>query len=144
MYELSTTKGVPDSFQFATSKYRCNYEVNDCVPYSIQVANPKESSNKEVDNSNISNPFKCDILPDVTSDEDETASMGYSKRNPYTSLRFWEGVAFYKTEMALNNSCIWVDYLYRGNKKIHIHKQNSKIYKLVIFKHFNLSHLKYL
>jgi hypothetical protein len=32
MYELSTIQGVHDSFQVATEKVPCNYEVNDGVP----------------------------------------------------------------------------------------------------------------
>jgi hypothetical protein len=102
------------------------------------------SSNDEVDNSDSSDPFKCYIMPDMSSDDDETASIKYLKRNPDTSLRYWEGVAFYNTERALNHSCIWGENLYRGNKKMHIHTQRSKIYKLGIFKHFNLAHVKYL
>jgi hypothetical protein len=91
MYELSTTQGVHDSFQVATEKDPCNYEVNDGVPDSIQVAKTKESSNEEVDNSDNINPFKHDIMPGVSSDEDETASMMYLKRNPDPSLRLWGG-----------------------------------------------------
>jgi hypothetical protein len=106
MYELSTTQDVPDSFQVATAKDPCNCEENDGLPDSIQMAIAKESANEEDDNSNISDPFKCDIIPDVSSAEDETASMMYLKRNQEPSLRFWEGAAFYKTEMLLNNSCI--------------------------------------
>jgi hypothetical protein len=33
---------------------------------------------------------------------------------------------------------------YRGNKKMHIHKQRSKLYKLGLFKQHNVAHLKYL
>jgi hypothetical protein len=54
------------------------------------------------------------------------------------------GVSLYKTERALNTSCIRVDNFYSGNNEMHIHKHRSKIYKLGIFKHFNLAHLKYL
>jgi hypothetical protein len=78
MYEFSTTQGVPHSFQVATAKYHCNYEVNDGVPDSIQVATAKDSSNEDVDNSKNSDPFNCNIMPDVSSDEDETASIKYS------------------------------------------------------------------
>jgi hypothetical protein len=82
------------------------------------VATSQDFSNEEVDNSDNSDPFNCDIMPDVSSDEEETASIKYLKRNPDPSLRYWEGVAFYKTERALNNSCIWADNFYRENKKI--------------------------
>jgi hypothetical protein len=42
MYKLSTIKGVPDSFSFATAKDPCNYKVNDGVPNIIQMATSKE------------------------------------------------------------------------------------------------------
>jgi hypothetical protein len=76
-----------------------------------------------------------------SSDEDESASIKYLKRNPDRSLRSWDGVSFYNTEMTLNNACIRAENFYRGNKKMHIHKQRSKIYKLVKFKQHNLAHL---
>jgi hypothetical protein len=81
------------------------------------VATAKDSTNEEFDNSDNSN-----IMPDVLSDEGETASMKYLQRKPDPSLRYWEGVAFYKTERALNNSCIRVEIFYRGNKNTHIPK----------------------
>jgi hypothetical protein len=52
------------------------------------VATSKVSSNQEVDNIDQIN---CDIMLDVSSDEDETASIKYLKRNPDPSLRYWEG-----------------------------------------------------
>jgi hypothetical protein len=76
-----------------------------------------------------------------SSDEDESASIKYLKRNPDRSLRSWDGVSFYNTEMTLNNACIRAENFYRGNKKMHIHKQRSNIYKLVKFKQHNLAHL---
>jgi hypothetical protein len=66
------------------------------------------------------------------------------KRNPDPLLESWDGVCFYNTERTLNNACIRAENFYRGNKKMHIHKQRSKIYKLVKFKQYNLAHLKYL
>jgi hypothetical protein len=79
---------IPLDSRVATAKDPCNYyEVNDGVPNSIQVETAKESSNEEVDKNNNSDPFKCDILPDVSSGEDETASMKYLKRNSDPSLR---------------------------------------------------------
>jgi hypothetical protein len=66
------------------------------------------------------------------------------KRNPDPSLRSWDGVCFYNTERTLNNPFVRDDNFYRVNKKMHIHNQRSKIYKLGIFKKFNLTHLKYL
>jgi hypothetical protein len=108
------------------------------------VATAEDALNEAVKNSDNTDPFNCGIMHDVSSDEDETASIKYLKRNPYPSLRYWEDVAFYKTERALNNSCIRAENFYRGNKKMHIRKQRSKIYKLGIFNHFNLAHLKYL
>jgi hypothetical protein len=102
MYELSITQDVHDSFQYTAAKYPCNYEVNDGIPDSIQVATAKDSSNEEIDNSNNSDPFNCDIMPS-SSDEVETASTKYFKRKPDPSLRYWKVVDFYKTERALNN-----------------------------------------
>jgi hypothetical protein len=143
-FQVSTTHGVPDSFQVASAKDPSNYEVNyDAVTDSIQLATANNSSNENMDNSDNSNLFQCDIMPS-SSDEGETASIKYLKRNHDPSLRYWEDVAFFKTERALNNSCIQEENFYRGNKKMHVHKQRSKIYKLGIFKKFNLAHLKYL
>jgi hypothetical protein len=143
-FQFSTTQGAPDSFKVATAKDPNNYEVNDdVVPDTIQLATAKNSSNEDMDKSDNSDTFQCDIMP-YSSGEDESASLKYLKRNPDPSLRYWEGVAFYKTERAFNNSCIRADNFYRGNKKIHVHKQRSKIYKLGILKHFNLAHLRYL
>jgi hypothetical protein len=79
-----------------------------------------------------------------SSDEDESASIKYLKKNHDPSLRYWDSVALYKTERELNNACSRADNYYRGNKKMHIHKQRSKIYKLVKFKQYNLAHLNYL
>jgi hypothetical protein len=66
------------------------------------------------------------------------------KKNHNPSLRSWDGVCFYNTERTLNNACIRVDKLYRGNKKMHIHKQRYKIYKLGMLKKINYAHHKYL
>jgi hypothetical protein len=66
------------------------------------------------------------------------------KRNPDPPMRSWDGVSFYNTESTLKNTCIRADNFCRGNKKMHIHKQRSKIYKLVKFKQHNLAHIKYL
>jgi hypothetical protein len=79
-----------------------------------------------------------------SSEEDELASIKYLKRHPDPSLRSWDGASFYNTERTLNNACIRADNYYRGNKKMHIHKQSSKLYKLGLFKQHNLAHLKYL
>jgi hypothetical protein len=100
-------------------------------------------TNDETDKSDKSDPFHCDIMPS-SSDEDKSASIKYLKRNPDPSLRSWDGVSFYNTERTLNNVCIRAENFYRGNKKMHIHKQRSKIYKVVRFKQHNLAHLKYL
>jgi hypothetical protein len=48
MCKLSTIKGLPDSFHFATAKDPINYEATDGVPESIQVATSKEVSSEEV------------------------------------------------------------------------------------------------
>jgi hypothetical protein len=142
-FQLSITQGIPDSFQVATAKDPSNYEVNDdVVPDSIQLATSKDSSNEDIDSSDNSDPFQCDIMS-ASSDEGKNASLKYLKRNPDPLLRYWEGVAFYKTERALKNSCIRAYNFYRGNKKMYVHKQRTKIYKLGLFKHFNLDHLKY-
>jgi hypothetical protein len=42
---------IPDSFQVATAKDTCKYEVNGGVPDIIHAATARESSNEEVDNS---------------------------------------------------------------------------------------------
>jgi hypothetical protein len=96
-----------------------------------------------MDKSDNSDQFHCDIMPS-SSDEDESASIKYLKKIPDPLLRYWYGVAFYKTEMALNNACIRPENFYIRNKRMHVHKQRSKIYKLGIFKHFNLAHPNYL
>jgi hypothetical protein len=109
---LSITQGLPDSFQVATAKYPINYEVNDDVaPDSFQVATAKDPHNYEVDddvasdsiqlattryssnfsnedigNSDNSDPFQCDIMLS-SSDDDETESIKYLKRNTDPSLR---------------------------------------------------------
>jgi hypothetical protein len=79
-----------------------------------------------------------------SSDEDESESIKYLKRNPDLSLGSWDGICFYNTERTLNNACIRAENFYKGNKKMHIHKQRSNIYKLAKFKQYNLAHLKYL
>jgi hypothetical protein len=96
-FQLSTNQGVPDSLQIATVKDPNNYEVNeDIVSDSIQLASGKNSSNEDMEKSYNSDPFHCDIMPS-SSDEDESASIKYLKKNHDPSLRYWDGVAFYKT-----------------------------------------------
>jgi hypothetical protein len=90
-----------------------------------------------------SDPVYCVIMP-ASSDEDKSASIKYLKRHQDPLLGSWDGVSFYNTERTLNNACIRAENFYRGNKKMHIHKERSKIYKLGIFKQHNLVHLKYL
>jgi hypothetical protein len=99
--------------------------------------------NDDTDKSDNSDRFNCDITPS-SSDENESASIKYLKRYPDPSLRSWDGASFYNTERTLNNACIRAENFYRGNKKMHIHKQRYKMYKLVIFKQHNLVNLKYL
>jgi hypothetical protein len=116
------------------------------VPDSIVLAsgtNLPNPPNDDTDKSDNSDPFHCDIMPS-SSDKDESASIKYLKRHPDPSLRSWDGVSFYNTERTLNNACIRGENFYRLNKKIHIHKQRSKIYKMGIFNQHNLAHLKYL
>jgi hypothetical protein len=122
-YELSTIHGLPGSFQVATAKDPCNYEVNGVVPDIILVATSNESPNEEVDNND---PYQCDIMPS-SSDEDETASITYLKKNQDPSLDYWEGVAFHKSYKALSNSLIWADHYYRGHKMMQIHVQKSNV-----------------
>jgi hypothetical protein len=139
-----TDPGVPDSFKRSTAKDPNNYEVvEDGVSVSILLASGMNSPNDDMDKSDNSDPFHCDIMPS-SSDEDKSASIKYLKRNPDPSIRSWDGVCFYNTERTLNNACIRADNFYIGNKRMHIHKERSKIYKLGIFKHINLAHLKYL
>jgi hypothetical protein len=76
------------------------------------VATSKDYSIEDFDNSDNNKPFKCDTMHS-SSDEDETASIQYLKRNLDPSLRYWEGVAFYKTERSLNNACIWAENFHR-------------------------------
>jgi hypothetical protein len=136
--------GVPDSFQLSTAKDPNNYGVpKDGVPDSILLASGMNPPNYDTDKSDNSDLFHCDSMPS-SSDEDESASIKYLKRYPDSSLRSWDGVSFYNTKRTLNNACIRAENFYRGNKKMHIHKQRSKIYKLVEFKQHNLAHLKYL
>jgi hypothetical protein len=52
------------------------------------------------------------------SDEDESASIKYLKKNPDPSLRYWDGVDFYITERALNNARIQAENIYRENKRM--------------------------
>jgi hypothetical protein len=144
-FQISTTHGLPDIFQVvATAKDPNNYEVKEyVVPDSILLASGKKSSNEDMDKSNNSDPFHCGIIPS-SFDEDESASIKYLKKKPDPSLRYWDGVSFYKSGRTVNNACIWADNYYRGNNKMHIHKQRSKIYKLVKFRQYNMAHLKYL
>jgi hypothetical protein len=142
-----TNHGVPDSFQLSTAKDPNNYGVpEDGVPDSIVLVsgmNLPNPPNYDTDKSDNSDPFHCNIMPS-SSDEDESASIKYLKRHPDPSLRSWDSVYVYNTERTLNNVCIRYENFYRGNKKMHIHKQGSKIYKLVKFKQHHLAHLNYL
>jgi hypothetical protein len=143
-HPLSTNHGVPYSFQPSTAKDPKHYGLpkdglSDRYPLVLGM-NP---SNDDTDISENSDPFNCDILPS-SSDEDESASIKYLKRHPDPSLRSWDGASFYKTEKTLNNACIRAENYYRGNKKMHIHKQRSKLYKLGLFKQHSVAHLKYL
>jgi hypothetical protein len=141
---ILTTQGLPDSFQLSTAKDPNTYELEeDGVPDIILLASGMNLQNNDTDKSDNSDPFHCDIMPS-SSDEDESASIKYLKKNPGLSLRSWDGVRFYNTERTLNSACIRAENFYRGNKKMHIHIQESKIYKLVKFKQYNLAHLKYL
>jgi hypothetical protein len=139
-----TNNGVPDSFQISTTNDPNTYGVvEDGVPGSILLASGFNSPNDDMDKSDNIDPFHCDITPS-SSDEDESASIKYLKKSPAPSLRSWDGVCFYNTERTLNNACIMAENFDRVNKNMHIHKQMSKIYKLVKFKQYNLAHLKYL
>jgi hypothetical protein len=76
-FQISTTQGLPYSFQLATDNDPNNYEVKeDAVPYSIQLASGKKSSNEDMDKSDNS-----------SYDEDESASITYLKKNPDPSPR---------------------------------------------------------
>jgi hypothetical protein len=126
MYELSTIQGVltcqlPScNCKLQTAKYPCKYEVNGAVSGIIHMTTAKESSNEEVDNiDNSGDPYQCDIMT-LSSDEDETESITNLKRNPYSSLNYWEGIAFHKSEKALTNALIWAHNYYRGHKRMHI------------------------
>jgi hypothetical protein len=99
--------------------------------------------NDDTDRRDNSDRLNCNIMP-FSSDKDESASNKYLKRHPDPSLRSWDGAYFYNTERTLNNACIRADNYYRGNKKMHIHKHRSKLYKLGLFKQNNLADLKYL
>jgi hypothetical protein len=138
-----TNHGVPDSFHLSTAKDPKHCEVQeDGLPNSYSLVSGMNPPNDGTDKSDNSDPFNCDIMPS-SSDEDESASIKYLKRHADPSLRSWDGASFYNTERTLNNACIRAENFYRGNKKMHIHKQKSKIYKLGIFKQHNLEHLKY-
>jgi hypothetical protein len=156
MYQLSITQGlynihpsltnhgVRDSFQLPTAKDPNHYGVpEDGLPDSYSLVSGMNPPNDDTDKSDNSDCFNCVIMPS-SSDEDESASIKYLKRHPYPSLRSWDGASFYNTERTeLNNACSRADNFYRGNKKIHIHKQRSKMYKLgLLFKQHNLAHLK--
>jgi hypothetical protein len=139
-----TYHGVPDSFQLPTAKDPKHYGVlEDGLPDGYSLVSGMNPPNDDTDKSDYSGHFNCDIMPS-SSDEDESASIKYLKRHPDPSLRSWDGAFFYNTERTLNNACVRADNFYRGNMKMHIHKQRSKIYKLGLFKQHNLAHLKYL
>jgi hypothetical protein len=139
MYQLSITHGVsnshttltyhsvPDSLQLPTANDPNAYGVVEGgVSDSILVASGLNSPNDDTYKSDNSDPFHCDIMPS-SSDENESASITYLNRNPDPSLRSWDCVCFYNTERTLNNACIRAENFYRVNKKMHIHKQRSKI-----------------
>jgi hypothetical protein len=139
-----TNHGVPDSFQLSTAKEPNHYGVpEDGLPDSYSLVSVMNPPNDDTYKSDNSDPLNCDIMPS-SSDEDESASIKYLKRHTDPSLRSWDGASFYNTERTLNNTCIRAENFYRGNKKMHIHKQRSKIYKMGLFKQHNLVHLKYL
>jgi hypothetical protein len=129
-----TNHGVPDSFQLSTAE-----DPNNSGRWCARQSGMNLPNDNTVKSDN-SDRFHCDIMPS-SSDEDESASIKYLKRNPDPLLRSWDGVSFYNTERTLNNACIRAENFYRGNKKMQIHKQRSKIYKLVKFKQHNLAHL---
>jgi hypothetical protein len=82
-----TNHGVPGSFQFSTAKDPNNSGVVEYgVPDSILLASGMNSTNDETDKSDYSDHFHCDIMSS-SSDEDESASIKYLKRNPDPSLR---------------------------------------------------------
>jgi hypothetical protein len=138
---------LTDHGGLSTVKDPNNYGVpEDGVPDIIVLSsgtNLPNPPNDDTDKSDNSDPFHCDTMPSSYY-EDKSATIKYLKRHPDPSLRSWDGVSFYNTERTLNNACIRADNFYRGNKKMHIHKQRSNIYKLVKFKQHNLVHLKYL
>jgi hypothetical protein len=134
-----TNHGVPDSFRLSTAKDPNNYGVpEDGVPDSILLASGMNPPNDDTDKSDNSDPFHCDIMPS-SSDEDESASIKYLKRNPDPSLRSWDGVSFYNTERTLNNAYII------SIEEIRCTSTNKGPRStLVKFKQHNLAHLKYL
>jgi hypothetical protein len=139
-----TNHGVPDGFQISTAKDLNNYGVaEDGVLDSTLLASEMNSPNDETDKSENGDHFHCEIMPS-SSDEEESASIKYLKKNPDLSLRSWDGVCFYNTKRKLNKACIRAENFYRVNKKMNIHKQRSNIYKLVKFKQYNMAHLKHL
>jgi hypothetical protein len=139
-----TNHGVPDSFQLSTAKDPKHYGLpEDGLPDSYSLVSGMNLPNDDTDRSDNSDRFNCDSMPS-SSYEDESASIKYLKRHLDPSLRSWDGASFYNTERTLNNACIRAENYYRGNKKMHIHKQRSKLYKLGLLKQHNLVHLKYL
>jgi hypothetical protein len=139
-----TNHGVPDSFKPSTTKDPKHYGLpKDGLSNRYPLVLGMNPSHDNTDTSENSGPFNCDIQPS-SSDEDESASIKYLKKRPHLSLGSWDGALFYDTEKTLNNACIRAEKYYRGNKKMHIHKQRSKLYKLGLFKQHNVAHLKYL
>jgi hypothetical protein len=67
------------------------------------LATGNNSANEDMDKSDNSDTFHCEIMPS-SSDEDESAAIKYLKQNPDTSLRYWDSVRFYNSERALNNT----------------------------------------
>jgi hypothetical protein len=144
IHPFLTYHGVPDSFQLSTAKDPKHYGLpEDGLPDSYSLVSGMNQPNDDTEKSDNSDRFNCDIMPS-SSEEDQSASIKHLKRHPDPSLRSWDGTSFYNTERTLNNACIRADNFYRGNKKMHIHKQRSKLYKLGLFKQHNLAHLKYI
>jgi hypothetical protein len=122
--------GVPDSFQHSNANDLKHYGLpEDGLPDIYSLVSGMNPPNDDTDKSDNSDRFNCNTMPS-SSDEDESASIKYLENNLDLSLRSWDGASFYNTERTLNNACIRAENFYRGNKKMHIHKQRSKLYKL--------------
>jgi hypothetical protein len=130
IHPLLTNHGVPDSSQLSTANDLKHYGLpEDGLPDIYSLVSGMNPPNEDTDKSDNSDRFNFNIMPS-SSDEDESASIKYLENNLDLSLRSWDGASFYNTERTLNNACIRAENFYRGNKKMHIHKQRSKLYKL--------------